>query len=320
MDDRDAPMNILLTGATGFVGSTLLTQLLNQGHHVRAAVRRDVDTLPHSVVQYRIQELSEATDWVEGLHGVDLVIHLAARVHMMQDNASDPLEAFRRVNTAGTLNLARQSADAGVKRFVFLSSIKVNGESTLPGYPFTPDDDYTPDDPYGLSKWEAEQGLFKLTEASDMEVVVIRPPLVYGPGVKANFRKMMHWMQKGVPLPLGSVHNRRSLIALDNLVSFIMHCMEHSKAANEVFLISDGEDVSTTELLQRVARAQGKRARLLPIPVGVMEFVARMMGKEDVATRLFASLQIDSSKAHDLLGWEPVISMDAELQKMVSPS
>jgi nucleoside-diphosphate-sugar epimerase len=243
----------------------------------------------------------------------------------MIDSLSNPLEEFRRVNTTGTLDLARLAADSGVKRFVFLSSIKVNGEITKPGHYFTPNDVYVPDDPYGLSKYEAEQGLLALAKETGMDVVIIRPPLVYGPGVKANFASMMKWMGKPVLLPFGAIHNQRSLVALDSLVSFISLCADREKspkAANQVFLIADGEDVSSTQLLKKVRQAfnlhtpSGKQAWLLPIPVFIMSFVVKLLGKDAVANRLFGSLQVDSSKARDLLGWEPVITMDEQLAKM----
>jgi len=249
---------------------------------------------------------------------VDVVIHAAARVHIMDDDASDPLAEFRKANVDGTLNLARQAADAGVQRFVFISSIKVNGESTQLGEPFTVEDSIVTQDPYGLSKWEAEQGLFQIAKQTGMQTVVIRPPLIYGEGVKANFAKMMQGVAKGLPLPLGAVHNKRSLLALENLVDFIVLCTHHPKAANQVFLISDGEDVSTTELLQKVGKALGKPARLIPVPVPLMRFAAKLIGKGDVANRLFGSLQVDSSKARELLGWKPVIHMDEQLKKTVA--
>jgi nucleoside-diphosphate-sugar epimerase len=247
------------------------------------------------------------------------VIHTAARVHIMDDSAADPLTEFRKVNTAGTLNLAQQAADAGVKRFIFISSIKVNGEMTLVDQPFKPNDNYISTDPYGLSKYEAEQGLLAIAEETSMEIVIIRPPLVYGPNVKANFASMIKWINKGVPLPFGAIHNQRSLVALDNLVDFIALCADRAKspkAANQVFLISDGEDVSTTTLLQKVARAFGKKPRLIPVPVWLMTFSAKLIGKGDMANRLFGSLQVDSSKARDLLGWQPVVTMDEQLAKM----
>ena len=311
-------VKILITGATGFVGEAVARQLnIQKGIQVIAAVRKKVMNLPSHIEQVMVDDLSATTDYADTFSDIDVVIHAAARVHVMQDDASDPLVEFRKVNVDGTLNLARQAAASGVKRFIFISSIKVNGEATNES-PFTPDDTITTKDPYGKSKWEAEQGLFKLAETTGMEVVVIRPPLIYGPGVKANFMKMMQAMQKGLPLPLGAVQNQRSLVALDNLVSFIVCCVDHPKAANEVFLIADGEDVSTTELLRKIAKAFGKKAMLLPVPVGLMMFVAKLIGKADVASRLFGSLQVDSSKARELLGWKPVITMDEQLKKITS--
>jgi nucleoside-diphosphate-sugar epimerase len=306
----------LITGATGFVGSAILQRLL-QGEHtgLLAAVRRDGVVLPGAVMPRRISSDMRMED-SDAFEGVQLVIHCAARAHIMKDESADPLTEFRKVNVQGTLNLAKQAAAGGVKRFIFLSSVKVNGEITKAGQPFTPDDKFIPSDPYGLSKYEAEQGLMMLAKQTGMEVVIIRPPLIYGPGVKANFAAMMHWLNKGLPLPLGAViTNQRSLVALDNLVDFIVTCIDHPKAANQIFLISDGEDVSTAELLRKTAKAIGKKALLIPVPVSLMRFAAKLIGKTDVGNRLFGSLQVDSSKARELLGWKPVISMEEQLQK-----
>jgi nucleoside-diphosphate-sugar epimerase len=311
-------LKILITGATGFVGQALTTALLQKEKIIVASVRQKSADLSPKITQVIKGNLSPSSQWCDALNGVDIVIHLAARVHIMEDASADPLTEFRKVNTFATLCLAKQAAESGVKRFVFLSSIKVNGEMTELGHPFTTDDDYISTDFYGLSKYEAEQGLLALAKTTGMEVVIIRPPLVYGPKVKANFASMMKWINKGVPLPLGAVHNKRSLVALDNLVSFIIHCADYKKtpqAANQVFLISDGEDVSTTELLQKVAKAFGKKALLLPIPASLMTLVAKLLGKQSVIDRLFGSLQVDSSKARELLGWRPVITMDEQLKK-----
>jgi nucleoside-diphosphate-sugar epimerase len=316
---------MLVTGATGFVVRALIPELVANGCQIRALVRKVSTGLPVEVEQF-VGDLGEIEDTgaiKDAFAGVDVVVHAAARAHMMQDWSADPLAEFRKLNRDATLALAGLAADAGVKRFIFLSSVKVNGEETFPqGRPavFKPDDAFMPTDPYGLSKYEAEQGLLALAKETGMEVVIIRPPLVYGPGVKANFASMIHWLRRGVPLPLGAIHNKRSFVALDNLVSFIALCADRSqapKAANQVFLISDGEDVSTTQLLCRVADALGKKPKLLPVPVGLMRLATRLIGKGDVANRLFGSLQVDSSKARDLLGWQPVITMAEQLRKTV---
>lgn len=306
---------ILITGATGFIGLALVQSLLDQHTTVIAGVRQHTATLPQSVTQVELGDLAQPHKQYDFLQDIGVIIHTAARAHIMQESASNPLAEFRKINTVGTLNLARQAAQAGVKRFIFISSIKVNGEMTEPGAPFTAENKQVPTDPYGLSKYEAEQGLMALADETGMEVVIIRPPLVYGPGVKANFAAMINWINKGVPLPFGAIHNQRSLVALDNLVSFIMLCIDHPKAANEIFLIADGEDVSTTELLQKVAKALGKNTCLLPIPTRWMNLAAQLISKRDVAQRLFSSLQIDNSKARNLLGWHPVSSMDQQLRK-----
>jgi len=308
-------MNVLVTGANGFIGNALLTELISCRYSVKGATRKVSPSLKN-VELVVIGDITERTDWTSSLTSVDVVVHTAARVHIMKDSVIESLAKFRAVNTAGTLRLAEQAADAGVKRFVFISSIKVNGEFTSRNVPFKADDSFVPVDPYGLSKYEAEQGLLDIAKKTGMDVVIIRPPLVYGPGVKANFAAMIKWVNRGVPLPFGAIHNQRSLVALDNLVSFIIHCIADPKAANEVFLISDGEDVSTTSLLQKIAHAFAKNSLLVPVPVSLMKFFAKLLARVDMADRLFGSLQVDSSKANDLLGWRPVITMDKQLKKM----
>jgi len=310
-------MNILVTGSTGFVGGAVVKRLFSDKKHiVYAAVRHVSEELTEKVAQVCVGSLTGNTNYSEALKGMDCVIHCAARVHVMNDDVTDPLAEFRRVNVEGTLNLASQASKAGVKRFVFISSIKVNGEGTF-DIPFSPDDKVNTKDPYGLSKWEAEQGLCALAEETGLEVVIIRPPLIYGPGVKANFQSMIQWLKKGVPLPFGAIHNQRSMVALDNFVDFIALCIYHPKAANQTFLISDGEDVSTTELLRKVAKAFDKKSRLIPVPVSFMRFAAGLLGKQAMADRLFGSLQVDNAKARNLLGWRTVISMDEQLKKTV---
>jgi len=302
-------MKVLLTGATGFLGSRL-GEILTQRSDVEltAAVRRPVEVPARRIVQ--VPELDGNTDWSEAVRGQNVVIHAAARAHVMKDTATDPLREYRRVNVDGTLSLARQAAEAGVGRFVFISSIKVNGEETSKGQPFTADDDPAPKDDYGISKREAEQGLFQLASDTGMEVVVIRPPLVYGPGVKGNFASMIRLIDKGIPLPLGAIHNRRSLVALDNLVNLIVTCVAHSDAANQVFLAGDGQDVSTTQLLRGVATAMRKPVWLIPVPEFCLMFGAKMLGKKAMAQRLLGSLQVDISKAERLLGWKPPLSVE----------
>jgi UDP-glucose 4-epimerase len=306
---------IFVTGATGFVGSALLRCLsANTQLQVLALTRREGLTLPDGVIPV----LASGSDAFCGdlpLQGVQTVIHSAARVHVMDEKAADPLAAFRKINVEGTLNLARQSAAARVRRFIFISSIKVNGEGTVSGNRYTADDAPAPIDPYGISKMEAEQGLRAIAAETGMEVVIIRPTLVYGPGVKANFLSMMRWLHKGVPLPFGAIDNRRSLVALDNLVDLIVTCIDHPAAANQTFLVSDGEDLSTTELLRRMATALGKPARLLPVPSWLLEGGAAMLGKKALSQRLCGSLQVDISKTRELLGWAPPLSVDAALRK-----
>lgn len=309
-------MNILLTGATGFVGEPVANQLAeHNSFNVTAAVREKSKRLISNVKQIVIGDLLSAPDWEKHLLGIDVVIHTAARAHVMSDAAIDPLLEFRKMNVEVTLNLARQAAQAVVKRFVFISSIKVNGEATAEGFSFTPDDTHITTDPYGMSKREAEQGLRAIGQATGMEVVIIRPPLVYGPGVKANFRSLVKLMSKGVPLLLGAIHNKRSFVALDNLVDFMIVCANHPKAANEIFLISDGEDVSTTTLLNNIAQAFGKKVFLISLPVTFMKCLANLVGKGDVADKLFGSLQVDISKSRELLGWEPLVTMNEQLKK-----
>lgn len=294
-----------------------MASLAASGSNVRAAVRgpRSLSTANESVV---VGDLQESTDWRVALADVRVVVHLAARVHVMQDNVPDPLAAFRRINVAGTLNLARQAAQAGVRRFVFVSSIKVNGEETLPGHSFTADDMPAPSDYYGISKLEAEQGLKEIASQTGMELVIIRPPLVYGPGVRANFHMLLRAVARGVPLPLGGLNNKRSLVALDNLVNLIETCITHPDAANQTFLVSDGEDLSTTELICRIANALGKPARLISIPLWMLKVGSMLLNKRDSLQRLSGNLQVDISKARALLGWTPPLSVDEGLRRTVA--
>lgn len=308
------PQQLLITGANGFVGRALCAEAARQNFVVHAATRSACN-LPFADVSRAVGPMDGLTDWEEALAGIDMAVHLAARVHVMDDTADNPLDEFRRTNVQGTLNLARQAAAAGVRRFVFMSSIKVNGEATQPGHPFTADAAPAPLDAYGISKMEAEQGLRDIAAQTGMEVVIIRPPLVYGPGVKANFAAMMRWLGRGVPLPLGAIDNRRSLVALDNLVDLVVTCLGHRAAANQTFLVSDGEDVSTTELLRRMGIAMHRPAHLIPVPASFLQGAASLLGKRDVARRLCGSLQVDIHKTRQLLGWNPPLTLDQGLKK-----
>lgn len=306
---------MLVTGATGFVGRALVDRLRRATDlRPRAAVRNACQAAedPGSIA---VGSISGDTNWTSALSGVDTIVHLAARVHVMRDKASDPLREFRELNVRATENLARQAARAGVRRFIYLSSIKVNGEWTLPGRPFTERDTPAPHDAYGLSKLKAELVLADVGRYSGMEYVIIRPPLVYGPGVKANFRSMMRWLYRGIPLPLGAIHNRRSLVGLDNLVDLIVTTVRHPTAANRVFLAGDAEDLSTTQLLRRLGHALGRPARLIPVPEEILRRAFAMLGMGDFARRLCGSLQVDISAAQDALGWKPPLNVDESLEK-----
>jgi len=311
--DFEKKNTLLVTGATGFVGSHLCARLMSEGRDRRCAVRKKFQQDNSFVVG----DINLDTQWAEVLNGVTTVIHLAARVPVMNATACDPLNEFRRVNVAGTLNLARQAADAGVKRFIFLSTVKVNGEENIADCPFTEQDEACPQEPYGITKLEAEAGMRRLAEESGMEVVIIRSPLVYGPGVKGNFANMLRWVAKGVPLPLGAIHNQRSLVSIDNLVDFIITCIDHPSAGNETFFVADGEDISTTELLCQIGKNLGKPSHLIPVPVWVIKLGARILGRSAMAQRLCGNLQVDISKARKMLNWSPPVSVDEGLRRAV---
>lgn len=294
---------ILITGASGFVGSGLLK---HPGLKNSAILGR---TDPgNSNNKFYLSELSEVGDYKEALKGKETVIHLAARAHVMNDSSENASEEYMRVNTRATLNLAQQAANVGVKRFIFLSTIKVNGESTEGRSPYTNEEPLGASDPYGASKAEAEILLLELAEKTEMEVVIIRSPLVYGPGVKANFLSLMKLADKNFPLPLGEAKGKRSLVYIDNLVSLIWECVSNSNAANKVFLVSDDNDVTVAELLSEMTTALGKRSRIFNFPVKLLEIFCRICRKEDVFQRLFGSLQVDISNTKKTLRWMPPVS------------
>ncbi|WP_417658081.1 UDP-glucose 4-epimerase family protein [Pseudidiomarina aestuarii] len=318
-------MRVLVTGANGFVGRALVLRLAKQRHWTALAAVRALpptesdwysgDSIEADIEHISLGDLTRASLEPVLFSGVDVVVHCAARVHVMHESEVDPLSAFRDVNVVGTLKLAEQAASVGLKRFVFISTIKVNGEATVLGEPFRADDLPAPEDAYGLSKLEAEQGLSQLAARTGMEVVIIRPPLVYGRGVKGNFGSMIKLVEKEIPLPFGSIHNKRSLVGIDNLVDLIVRCIDHPAAANQVFLAGDGQDLSTPELVRSLAMAMGKRARLIPLPTRVLSFGATLLGKRALAHRLLGSLQVDITKTRELLEWQPRHSVEEGLRR-----
>ena len=312
-------MNILITGVNGFVGLPLSRHLTAAGLQIIGAVRShdSLTTVNPNIQLKTIGDIHEITDWRDCLSGVECIVHLANRAHVMNEQSINPLALYRKVNTAGTLHLARQAVAAGVKRFIFISSIKVNGESTLPDQAFTPKDQHIPVDPYGLSKYEAEVGLKLIADHTGLEVVIIRPPLIYGAGVKANFLKMMRWVEKGIPLPLGAIQNHRSMLGLDNLINFIELCLTHPDAAGQTFLVSDDHDVSTTELLKEIAVAMDRPSRLLSMPQHLIEKLLIILGQRHISERLCGSLQLDISLAKTRLSWKPPHTFREQLNKTV---
>ncbi len=310
---------ILLTGATGFIGQQLVKRLSHVAEVSLCVALRSCEEqfAEPRVTVFSPLDLLVAVNWQDALKGCDVVIHTAARAHIMKESAKDPLTEFRQVNVQGTLTLARQAAQSGVKRFIFISSIGVNGEVTTGGVAFKPTDSPNPSNPYALSKYEAEQGLQCLATETEMEIVIIRPPLVYGAGAKGNFHRMIRWLQKGFPLPLGAINNKRSFVAIDNLLSLIVTCIDHPAAANEIFLVSDGADLSTTAFLQKISRIMNRPARLIPVPQSMLNIAATLLGRKADFQRLCGSLQIDMSKTCNLLHWQPEVSMDEALRSFL---
>ncbi len=319
-------MKVLVTGANGFVGRALVSRLAGTpGIQVVGSVRSGGEAgAAHGASNAKSiavpEGLTAGTDWSVALRGVDVVVHTAARVHVLHEQGDAPLLEYRRVNVEGTVRLAQQAKTAGARRFVFVSSIKVNGEATAPGRAFTPNDIPAPTDPYGLSKWEAEQALWKLTRGSAMDLVVIRPPLLYGAGVKANFAALLRVAQRGWPLPLGAIDYRRSFLGLDNLVDFVAACIGHQQAANQTFLVSDGHDLSTPELVRAMARASNVQARLLPVPVWALRSCGALVGRSALVQRLCGNLQLDISSTARILAWSPPISVEEGLRRLAAAS
>jgi nucleoside-diphosphate-sugar epimerase len=312
-------MTILVTGANGFIGLNLVKVLTQQKLPFRACLRSPHNMLEQGLSQCIVGDIGPNTDWTMTLYGVTSVIHTAARQHVMRNTQQNMLDVFRQVNVLGSVNLARQAAAAGVRRFVFVSSIKVNGEFTEPGRVFTADDVPAPEDPYGVTKLETEKALLALGKETGLEVVIVRPPLVYGPKVKGNFASLMRAVNKGIPLPFGYIDsNRRSMVTVDNLASLLITCLTHPKAKNEVFLVCDGEDLSTAELLRRLGMALGKPARLLPVPTVLLRLGATALGRQDLACRLFRNLQVDDRKTRILLNWMPVQNVADGLKAAVN--
>ncbi len=303
---------ILITGSSGFVGSALLAALHAGGADVLGVSRRvPVGCAPSIMLPSFLGK-----DDIQGLlNGVDVVIHAAARVHILDERSANPLAEFRKVNTAGTLNVARQAARAGVKRFVFISTVNVNSQCCNFGKKFGPDEEVAPLDPYSLSKYEAEQGLLSLANDTGMEVVIIRSALVYGRGVKGNFGKLIRLVGRGLPLPFGSVDNRRAFISIDNLVSLIVRCIDHPRAVNQVFMASDGDDLAMPRLLRGLAEAMNRRLLLLPVPVWVLYACAKCLGQQTAANRALESVRVDISKTREVLGWAPPLSVEEGLKR-----
>ncbi len=307
---------ILVTGANGFVGRQLCQTLTQKGFLVKAAIRQTAITPVDDLHYVAVGDIGPDTDWTEALRGVHLVVHLAGRAHMMRDSAPKAMAEYERINTLGTMRLAQMAATAHVKRFIFLSSVKVNGEETH-DQPFVETDRPAPLDFYAVSKWKAEEGLLHMHQQGRLPVVIIRPPLVYGPGVRANFLQLIRLVDSGLPLPLGKIKNKRSLVGLRNLMDFIMICFHNPSAAGEIFLVSDREDLSTPDLVQRIGGFLGRSTYLIPIPYPFMSIIAFITGKKDALDKLCHSLQVNVEKASNVLHWKPPFSINEELAQTI---
>lgn len=308
---------ILVTGGNGFIGKAICKNLKKKNYTINITSRRDVAINLNGMKVYSINEINKNTNWLEALDRVSCVIHCAAKTHVMNNIRQKSLSSFREVNVEGTLNLAKQAAECGVKRFIFLSSIKVNGERTEKSSMFRYNDVPKPEDSYGISKWEAEKGLWKISRQTGLEVVIIRAPLVYGPAVKGNLRRLIKLIQSGIPLPFSLIKNQRSLIGIDNLVDLIIHCIDHDKASGNTFLISDGKDLSTPDLVRGIASSMELSARLFPLPLIFLKFFGFILGKKLEIDRLIGSLRIDNSYTKETLNWTPPLSVEEGIRRMV---
>jgi len=309
---------VLVTGGSGFVGRALFENLkLKKKYLVHLTTRVNQKKLFEGSKVFNIGEIDLNTNWKDALDGVNCVVHCAARVHMMEKKQKDSLNVYRRINVDGTKNLAKQAALRGIKRFIFLSSVKVNGEETITSKSFKYDDIPQPEDAYGISKWEAEQALLEIFKQTGLEVVIIRPPLVYGEGVKGNFLRLLDIVYKQIPLPFAKINNLRSFVGLDNLIDLIICCIEHPKAGGKTFLVSDGEDLSTTDLIRKLSKFMNKSPRLLQVPQLITQLIGRLVGKSLEVKRLLGSLRVDNSYTREILGWSPVLSLDESLAKTV---
>lgn len=308
---------ILVTGATGFVGAAVVDRLVSEQRPVRGAIRRPSGKVCKVEVA-NVGDIGPNTDWRAALGDIDCVIHCAARPHVLHDETFDRLDAYRQINVAGTQRLAEHAVECGVRRIVFVSSIKVNGERTEPGTPFSVSDIAAPEDAYGQSKWEAERALHGIAARTGLEVVIVRPPLIYGPGVKGSFPRLLQLIRRGIPLPLGAVDNQRSLVALDNLVDLLVCCIDHPAAQGETFLVSDGEDLSTLDLVSRQCKLLGRPVHVIWVPIALLRIVGRLLGRSNEVNRLLDSLQVDISHTRLTLGWKPPISVDEGLSRALA--
>lgn len=308
---------ILVTGATGFVGHVLCDVLERSGYRVRAALRRDGSIAGDAVETVVVGDIGRDTDWRATLNGVECIIHVAGRAHVLHDKCADSHRLYMETNALGTRRLAEAAARADVRRFVFLSSVKVNGEET-PGHAYTSSDEPHPQDTYAVSKWAGEQAVLEVAATTGIEAAVVRSPLVYGPGVRANFLRLMQWVDRQWPLPLAAIDNRRSLVSVWNLCDLLMHLLESPAASGRIWMVSDGEDLSTPELIRRIARSMQREARLLAVPAGLLRFGAGLSGRKAEIARLCGSLVVDIAQTRNQLGWTPPVTMQDALARTVA--